>query len=48
MKTLLGGLFWDSITNAIMLCGVILSALALHFLCRGLQKLGKYIIQKRK
>lgn len=48
IKIALGGMLWDSITNAIMLCGVILSALALHFLCRGLQKLGKYIIQKRK
>ncbi len=38
IKTVFIGKAWDSITNLLMLLGVTLSALLLHFICTGIQK----------
>lgn len=48
IKTLLIGKVWDSVTNVITLICVILSALALHFTCIGLQKAAKHIFTRQK
>ncbi|MBQ8497222.1 MAG: acyltransferase [Clostridia bacterium] len=46
IKHTLNGMFWDSITNAIMLVGVTVSALLLRFACFLLQKAGTYLFKK--
>lgn len=45
MKTLLSGLFWDSITNLIVILAVTIAALILHWIS---QQIGKLILRKQK
>ena len=45
VKSLLGNLFWDSITNLIVILAVTIAALILHWLS---QQIGKLILRKQK
>ncbi len=47
IRAILIGKVWDSAANLIMIIGVTASALALHFVCKGLHKVGIYIKSKR-
>ncbi len=48
LKTLLIGITPDSVTNAILLFCVTLSALVLRFVCVGIQKAGRRVVNARR